>query len=348
MLQLLLERGQSYEDIGSLLGLDVEEVRTRARSALTEMGGEDPDREVGLTDYLLGQADPIGRADAARHVQADPGANALAHKLVAQLRLLAPGAELPMLPSAKGPAPTAAAPAASAPGPAQAAPPAQPSPAEGGRLSSPQRRLIAALIGGGVIVALIVLLATGAFSGGGGNDESQASTSGGSNGNGQTTANAGTLTKAILQPEGGGSGSGVAIFGRVRNVPVLEVRAVNLEPSPQGSNYSIWLFRNDKVSLRVGGVKVDKTGRILTQIPIPTQALGFVANGTFDSIVITLTKDSEFAAEVARAKKAKQLPQLTGDVILKGTISGPGVQQASSGGSGAGGTGPSGGGNSGG
>ena len=95
LLQLLSERGQSYEDIGSLLGLDVEEVRTRARSALTEMGGEDPDREVGLTDYLLGQADPIGRADAARHVQADPGANALAHKLVAQLRLLARGRSFP-------------------------------------------------------------------------------------------------------------------------------------------------------------------------------------------------------------------------------------------------------------
>ena len=347
MLQLLLERGQSYADIGSLLGLEVEEVRTRARSALTEMGGEDPDREVGLTDYLLGQADPIGRADAARHLQADPQANALAQKLVAQLRLLAPGAELPSLPSAKGPAPAApaAAPPASAPGGAAA--PAQASPAEGGGLSSSQRRLIAALVGGGAIVALVVLLVTGAFSGGGGgNDETQASTSGGSNGsngNGQTTANAGSLTKAILQPEGGGDQRGVAIFGRVRNVPVLEVRATGLQPSPKGSNYSIWLFRSDKVSLRVGGVKVDKSGNILTQIPIPTQALGFVANGTFDSIVITLTDDSEFASEVAAAKKDKRLPQLTGDIVLKGQISGPAVKQASSGGSSGSGSGSSGG-----
>ena len=332
MLQLLLERGQSYSDIGSLLGLEVEEVRTRARAALTEVGGEDPDREVALTDYLLGQADPIGRADAARHLQADPAANALAQKLAAQLRLLAPGAELPSLPSAKGPAP---APVASTPG--QAAPPAQAKPAEGGGLSSSQRRLIAALIGGGVIVALIVLLATGAFSGGDGNDNGgkASASNNGSSDNGKTTSNPGTLTKAILQAEGGGSGRGVAIFGRVRNVPVLEVRAVGLEPSPSGSNYSIWLFRNDNVSLRVGGVKVDKSGRILTQIPIPTQALGFVANGTFDTIVVTLTDDKEFAAEVAAAKKAKRLPQLTGDIVLKGAISGPAVQQAGGGATGA-------------
>src|SRR5215207_11085397 len=96
MFQLLLERGQSYDDLASVLGVGVDEVRTRARAALTELaGGADPDAEVGLTDYLLGQADPIGRADAVRHLQADPGANALAQRLVQNLRLLAPKAQLP-------------------------------------------------------------------------------------------------------------------------------------------------------------------------------------------------------------------------------------------------------------
>src|SRR6266550_9421921 len=91
MLQLLLQRGQSYADIGSLLGLDDEGVRSRAREALTEIGGQDPDRDVSLTDYLLGQADPIGRADAARQLQADSGTRDLAEQLATQLRLLVPG-----------------------------------------------------------------------------------------------------------------------------------------------------------------------------------------------------------------------------------------------------------------
>ena len=72
LLQLLCERGQSYEDISGLLGVPADEVRERARAALTEIGGSDPDADVGLTDYLLGQADPIGRADAVRRLQGDP------------------------------------------------------------------------------------------------------------------------------------------------------------------------------------------------------------------------------------------------------------------------------------
>src|SRR5215210_6314847 len=95
LLQLLCERGQSYEDIAGLLGGTPAEVRERARAALTELGGGDPDSEVGLTDYLLGQADPIGRADAVRHLQADPEALDLASRIETSLRLIAPAAKLP-------------------------------------------------------------------------------------------------------------------------------------------------------------------------------------------------------------------------------------------------------------
>ena len=44
LLQLLLERDQSYEDISGLLGMDVGQVRRRARLSLIEIGGSDPDR----------------------------------------------------------------------------------------------------------------------------------------------------------------------------------------------------------------------------------------------------------------------------------------------------------------
>jgi hypothetical protein len=98
MLQLLLERGQSYTDLASLLGVDEAEVRARARAALTELAGTDPDRNVGLTDYLLGQADPIGRADAVRHLKDDPADLGLATEITQKIRLIAPAAELPRLP----------------------------------------------------------------------------------------------------------------------------------------------------------------------------------------------------------------------------------------------------------
>ena len=98
MLQLLLERGQSYDDLASILGVGADEVRSRARSALTELAGVDPDRNVALTDYLLGQADPIDRADAVRHLKDDPEDLALVTELAQKLRLVAPEAELPRLP----------------------------------------------------------------------------------------------------------------------------------------------------------------------------------------------------------------------------------------------------------
>jgi hypothetical protein len=98
MLQLLLERGQSYDDLASILGVDAAEVRRRARAALTELAGIDPDRKAALTDYLLGQADPIDRADAVRHLKDDPDDLAMVAELAQKLRLVAPEAELPRLP----------------------------------------------------------------------------------------------------------------------------------------------------------------------------------------------------------------------------------------------------------
>ena len=59
---------------------------------------------MGLTDYLLGQADPIGRADASRHLRDDPADYELAAELSNRLRELFPAADLPRLPGQPRPA----------------------------------------------------------------------------------------------------------------------------------------------------------------------------------------------------------------------------------------------------
>src|SRR5918996_4391156 len=162
MLQLLLERGQSYGDLASVLGVGVDEVRSRARAALAELGDADPDAQVGLTDYLLGQADPIGRADAVRQLQGDPDSRRLASELLDQLRELAPGAQLPELPQPRERRNMLGRRTGAAPAEAGAAAPPSEAAEEARRPSAParlretlsrgQQQMIVALAAGAVIV----------------------------------------------------------------------------------------------------------------------------------------------------------------------------------------------------
>jgi len=169
-LQLLLERGKSYGDLAQLLGQPESEVRARARAALTELGGADPDRNVGLTDYLLGQADPIGRADASRHLRDDAADYQLAADLSDRLRELFPAADLPRLPGQPRPAGGGLLRRAPSPGPATAAGESEP---RRSGLSASQTRLIAICASAAVIVIAVVLAVTGTF-GGGDSDEATA------------------------------------------------------------------------------------------------------------------------------------------------------------------------------
>ena len=163
-LQLILEREQSYGDLAALLGVDEAEVRSRARAALTELGGADPDRNVGMTDYLLGQADPIGRADVVRHLRDDINDHRLARELVETLRRDVPGRRAcRAFPARRGR--RSGARSASPHRPPASRPP---SPTGAGRtisLSDRQTRMIAAMSAGAVLLIVVVLGVAGVFSG---------------------------------------------------------------------------------------------------------------------------------------------------------------------------------------
>jgi hypothetical protein len=330
MLQLLLQRDQSYEDIASLLGLDVDQVRIRARTALTEIGGEDPDRAVGLTDYLLGQADPIGRADVARHLQSDADARSLAERLANQLRVLAPGAEVPELtavgPSARRREP----PPLPEPAPAASSEPARrPWAGFGGTLSKQQRQAIAGLLGGGLLVVVIALIAGGAF---GGDDGSNGGSDSGSDGSSQQTTNAASnLTRAVLTPQGGGNAQGVAVFAQVRNTPLLQVNVTNLEPTPAGQAYVIWLYGGPRRAFPLVRQRVGKDGQMRGATPIPTQLIQALQQRLFDSIDVSLASNAAVTAALRQARRSQRLPPYAGTSVVRGPIEGPGFTTSQSG-----------------
>jgi hypothetical protein len=323
MLQLLLERGQSYEDLASVLGVGVDEVRSRARAALAELGGADPDAQVGLTDYLLGQADPIGRADAVRELQGDPDSRRLASELLDRLRELAPGAQLPELPQPRerrgvlGRRPHAA--------PAEAGavtPP--PEVAEGGRapsaparlretLSRGQQQMIVALVAGAVIVIAVVLLITGAFDG---NDEAQPAAET------QTTAQAegDVLTTVQLEPQRGSDATGEATFGvATGDQPYVDLTLENLSTLPQDRTYVVWLLLSGDQGYPLSPLQVSEDGSFSDRFPIPQFAIPIASRARF--VDISLSENRTLLEDLRKAVN-QQRPILgyQGESVLRGEI----------------------------
>ena len=295
MLQLLLEGGQSYEDIGSLLGIGPDEVRSRARSALREMGGADPDARVGLSDFILGQADPIGRADAVRQLQADPEANALAQRLVQQLRLLAPKAQLPDLPDSRGgraaaPPPHPAdeprtVPPSTPPGPTPAtAPPTRPglaSRAAGalsglGRASGKRRTQLSVLAAGALAVAIVaIVLISSSGDGDGGSDCVPLDTSAAQQAGIPTVAltAVGSAAEGDCPPSGQMTLSAVQPQGNQNQTTqfALQANAVHLSPTTSDERYLLWLYTSDEQAFPLGQQTVDASGNLTGGVPLSAQ-----------------------------------------------------------------------------
>jgi hypothetical protein len=327
MLELLLERGQSYEDLSSLLGISSSEVRSKARWALAELGGADPDRNVGLTDYLLGQADPIGRADAVRHLRNDAADRELAERLVDALGEVAPGAEMPSLPGEGRTAPHMRA-QRRRPG-ATGAPAPPKSAAEAART-----RLMLGLGSAAAVLLVVVLAVAGVFSGGG--DSSTASTTTGTTSTGTSTAPptgtvpGSTITPIPLNAVGGGPGSGAATFGLATgDQPFLDIHVDNLPPAPTGQVYAAWLVTNTKT--RDGYplaplVPYPQSGPYHDTFTIPSLAIPLVQK--IESVDITVAPANDLKnliqgvidAASKNPKNAKLVLPVLGNTVLRGVV----------------------------
>jgi hypothetical protein len=355
MLQLLLS-GQSYEDIGSLLGVGQDEVRSRARSALGEIGGADPDAQVGLSDYLLGQADPIGRADAVRHLQSDPEANALAQRLVQNLRLLAPNAELPEIPEPRGgrrapappPPPAARAQPPSATPQAPAAPPAPQSPGLASRVAGAfsgigglsGKRRTQFLVGLAGVLALVIVVIV-VVAGGGSSDGS--STSGDCKPVDTAAAQQAGVPTMKLTATGAAADADCPPSGQITlgaqqqaannqsQTPAfaLTANAVNLPANANGDRYLLWLYKSDTQSLPLGQETVSSSGDLTGGVPLIAQQVLLLP--AFDSIRISKVTSTE-AQQIqqslqSQGKKPTGVVQFVGQPVLQGDISELGLDQ---------------------
>lgn len=311
LLQLLCERGQSYEDISGLLGKPAEEVRADARAALTEIGGADPDAEVGLTDFLLGQADPIGRADATRHLQANPESLDLAKRIEAGLRLLAPEANLPNLPEPRGKRARAALPAPGDEGAAERI-----GPAPGGDRSRSQGRLIAILaVAGLILIAAIVAIVLG------GDDDSGSTAA-----TTPTTATSSKKETVALKPVNGSGVGGSVTFSVINGAsqaqPVAEVDLDGV-PAPTDEEATLmWIMVGDSAGYPLSTPLVpDKNGSVAGTIAIPGE-ISSIFSGQVTAIRISSSniKDVQDAVKQVLKENGALLP-FTGKELAEGEVS---------------------------
>jgi hypothetical protein len=316
VLELVLRRGRSYDEIAQLLSIDRSGVRERALAALDALGPRTrvpAERRALITDYLLGALPEGVAAEVREHLGESASERAWARAVGSELQGLSDTA----LPEIPGDTQPRARPAAAAPA---AAEPIAPEPVAAGTTageSPPPRRSSrlggAVLLGGGaaIVVALVLVLL---LSGGGSSHKparsaarSSATTPAPSTGATGTTGSTRVLAQINLKPPAGGARpAGIAEVlqaqGKVGVAIVAQGLAANAKHPPNA--YAVWLYNSPTDSRILGFVNpaVSSNGQLKTAGGLPSNA------SHYQKLLVTLETQSN--------------PRAPGQIILEGPLTG--------------------------
>jgi hypothetical protein len=326
VLELVLRRGRSYDEIAQLLSIDRAGVRQRALAAFDALGPKTrvaPNRRALITDYLL-QALPSGVADEVRdHLLGSASERAWARAVASELQGLtdhplpeipsngrAPRAERPRRPTRRGKATPVAEAAAQRPPAAEvpvAAALSNGSPREVLRRSS--RLGGAVLLALAAAVAIVLVLVFGVFTGGSTHRHPARAAHTGTPSSSPSTTTNGTKVLAQINlkpPNGGGSPLGVAEVLRINGQTGVVIVANGLAPNRKRppNHYAVWLYSAPTASELVGVVKglVGSNGRLETGGGLPSNA------ARYREVLVTLETTPN--------------PKTPGKIVLTGQLKG--------------------------
>jgi hypothetical protein len=331
VLQLVLQRGRSYDEIARLLSIDRAAVRTRALAALNALGPHTrvpPERRALITDYLLGQLPPRVADETRARLAESPSERAWARVVASELAPMAssPLPEIPTTPepdelaSPESPQPTAAASPAQ-PEPPSSLPPAAPPPGEGEPQAPRQRRISRfggmVLIAGAVIVVLIVVIAVIASGGSSSSTTSTSRTDSTSTSTAAASASTPTVTTTstaakvvaqinLLPPTAGTKTAGIAEVLKEGATDGIAIVAQNVPPNTTHppNAYAVWLYNSPTDAVRLGFVNpaVGNTGKLSTAGALPANT------AHYKELIITVETTSD--------------PKTPGKIILQGAVTG--------------------------
>ena len=316
VLQLVLQRGHSYDEIAQMLSIDRAAVRQRALAAFDALGpqtGVDEQRRALITDYLLGQLPPPVAQQTRDQLATSASDRAWARVVASELAPIA-SQPLPEIPSAAE-QPVAPATAAGAATDTEAAatalghPGAQPA-------GAPRSSRIGGIILIGVaavaaIVVAIVLITSG------GSSKSPTSSSGGSkssaaaSSSSTTTASSSSAAHVVAQisltaAKSGSKAAGIAEVlkeGANKGIAIVADHIAPNTTKPPNA-YAVWLYNSSSDAQLLGFVNpgVGKNGRLSTAGGLPSNA------SHYHQVIITL--------------ETKADPKTPGAIVLSGPLSG--------------------------
>jgi len=290
VLELVLRRGRTYDEIAALLSIDRAGVRQRALAAFDALGPKTrvpANRRALIADYLLA-ALPNGVADEVReHLGASASERAWARAVASELDGLSDHA-LPEIP-ANGRSPQAKAGAGKPSSgtrkrarPTRAEVPTAAAVSNGTPRERPRRGSRvggAVLLGALAVVALVLVLVFVVFSGGSHRHPARAAHHGRTTGH-TTAAKAKILSQVdLLTPSRAKSPIGIAYVVLVRNQIGMLVAAEGLKPNAKHppNYYGIWLYNSASDNKFLGLVTpaVGSNGEFRLPAALPSNASHF-------------------------------------------------------------------------
>jgi hypothetical protein len=298
VLQLLLGKGKSYDEIARLLHSDAGAVRRRAQGAVDALGSErssiPDDRRREIADYLLSQQTPSQRAATREYLEGSADARSWAREAGTGLAAFATDDELPDIPAEREQV-------AEASGtPDRGSAPQE----EAQRSSQLGGRLIAA--GLGLVVAIIIILVVSLTRGG---DEGTPAASTTPSGTGTTSTLGGNaqlaLDGTLRPPKGSDSPSSgqvaIVVFPQSKRIR-LALAAKNLPPTGRGSAYGVWFYTSPQQAQFLG---------------FPDKPVG--ASGKLQTVT-DLSPDTPTYSDVLVTRETTQAPRRPGTVILRARL----------------------------
>jgi hypothetical protein len=319
VLELVLRRGRTYDEIAALLSIDRAGVRERALAALDSLGpqtGVPAERRALITDYLLGALPTRVSDDVREHLGDSPSERAWARVVASELGSITsdPLPEIPVESTSRAEAPEAAAepepePAPRRPRPRREPPQRRPKPPrEPGSSRTGGAVLLAA--GAAVVIAVVLVLV---LSGGGSKKHTAAATGSSTSTSGQqsTPKTSTAATKVVAQinlkpPTGGTKPVGIAEVLQEKGKTGIAIVAQGLTPNTKKppDAYAVWLYNSPTDSRILGFVSpsVGSNGRLQTAGGLPTNA------SHFQKLLVT--------------RESQSNPKAPGTIVLEGPLSG--------------------------